>query len=358
MASPGYPLARRSDVTHTGNMTWYDVGVGSCGNISSSSEHIVALSPAHMGSVPNPNLNPICGSTITIEFEGQSVQATVLDTCPSCEANAIDCSSSVFKAVAPNGDGRVVVDWRFNDDGNDSPAPGGDLQPTPMVPDEALLQPPSSKIAGPISPPCTTSVSSVPNKAVIDERTSVVATTIAPAVGIEELTIVPTTTTIAMGDLPSWQPLEATVATTVPAISTIAVASTVTQMVTPQTVTDAQTTATTLPPVLVAVDSIEIETKTQRSTIEVTQSPTMAMAMSEVQASSTSSQSATISSSRVPIWPIMNGTTPATTTFIKTTPMPTRKPSPTPYTGKARAPGIAKAMLGLLLVLPIVAAML
>ncbi|KAK3670369.1 hypothetical protein LTR78_009722 [Recurvomyces mirabilis] len=373
MASPQYSLARRSDVTHTGDMTWYDVGVGSCGNISSFSEHIVALSPAHMGSVPNPNLNPICGSTITIEQSvlqgfGVVLLETYADTPvsrptgPSCGPNAIDCSSSLFKAVAPNGDGRVVVDWRFNDSGNDSSAPVGDLQPTPVVPNGALLQPPSPTIAGPnagfTSPPCTTSISSVPDKAVDEEHTSIVATIIAPAVSIEELTIVPSPTIFAMADLPSWETHEATIATIVPAISTIAVASTVTQMATPQTVTDAQTTATAAPAVVVVVDSIETINKTQRSTIELTQSPTTAEAVSEVQAPSTSSQIATISTSRVPMWPIMNGTTLIMTTFIKTTPMPTRKPSPTPYTGKARAPGIAKAMLGLLLALPNVAAVM
>jgi len=81
MAPPEYSLARHSDVTHTGDMIWYDVGVGSCGQISAPSEHVVALSPVHMRSVPNPNLAPVCGSTITIEFEGDPVQATVLDTC-------------------------------------------------------------------------------------------------------------------------------------------------------------------------------------------------------------------------------------------------------------------------------------
>ena len=37
----------------------------------------------------------------------RKVEATVVDTCMGCKAEDIDVSPALFKAVAPNGDGRV-----------------------------------------------------------------------------------------------------------------------------------------------------------------------------------------------------------------------------------------------------------
>ncbi|KAK5113694.1 hypothetical protein LTR62_003321 [Meristemomyces frigidus] len=80
----------------TGEMTWYDVGQGSCGLTSSPGEHVVAMSTAQMGVFPNPNLNP-SAVLLSLFVMGTHVLRRIL-----------------FEAVAPTSDGRVVVDWWFS----------------------------------------------------------------------------------------------------------------------------------------------------------------------------------------------------------------------------------------------------
>lgn len=62
----------------------------------------------------NPNTNPKCGSQISIHSpaSGQTVQATVVDTCVGCAMHDVDVSESLFLKI--NGGltaGRVPVDW-------------------------------------------------------------------------------------------------------------------------------------------------------------------------------------------------------------------------------------------------------
>ena len=68
-----------------------------------------------MNNPPNPNDNPLCGTSINIynPATGSTTQATIVDTCEGCAYEDIDVSPSVFEAVDPNGlnDGRIVVDW-------------------------------------------------------------------------------------------------------------------------------------------------------------------------------------------------------------------------------------------------------
>lgn len=62
----------------------------------------------------NPNTNPKCGSQIGIRdpASGQTVQATVVDTCQGCAMYDIDVSESLFASLAGGlSAGRVTVDW-------------------------------------------------------------------------------------------------------------------------------------------------------------------------------------------------------------------------------------------------------
>ncbi|GAB1729402.1 hypothetical protein NU195Hw_Modified_149t1 [Hortaea werneckii] len=114
-AAPASTADSAPGSTYTGDITHYSPGLGSCGWTSSSSENIVAIAHGIMDNGANPNNNPLCGQTITISYQGSTHQAKVVDTCPGCEDAAIDLSPSLFKAVAPNGDGRVHgVEWWFN----------------------------------------------------------------------------------------------------------------------------------------------------------------------------------------------------------------------------------------------------
>ncbi|KAI0434459.1 RlpA-like double-psi beta-barrel-protein domain-containing protein-containing protein [Xylaria sp. FL1042] len=92
--------------TFTGDITYYQPGLGACGETSTDSETVVALSPAqYTGN---------CGKTITITKDGKTATAKVVDKCPSCASGAIDVSSTVFKSLADMSVGRTTVTWSFD----------------------------------------------------------------------------------------------------------------------------------------------------------------------------------------------------------------------------------------------------
>ena len=67
-----------------------------------------------MANGANPNNNPKCGSKISIQSpaSGQTIPATVVDTCEGCAMYDIDVSDSLFTTVAGGLlAGRVTVGW-------------------------------------------------------------------------------------------------------------------------------------------------------------------------------------------------------------------------------------------------------
>ncbi|KAK5629027.1 hypothetical protein RRF57_004742 [Xylaria bambusicola] len=97
---------RSAAQTFTGDITYYQPGLGACGETSSDSETVVALSPAQY--------DGNCGKTITITKDGKTATAKVVDKCPSCASGAIDVSSTVFQSLADMSVGRTQVSWSFN----------------------------------------------------------------------------------------------------------------------------------------------------------------------------------------------------------------------------------------------------
>ncbi|KAI4284246.1 MAG: hypothetical protein L6R38_001577 [Xanthoria sp. 2 TBL-2021] len=111
-----FALLLLTPLTHayTGDMTYYDPGMGSCGIASGPNDDIVALSNAIMQNGGNPNANPKCGSMIGIwnPYTKKHYTAKVVDTCGACKPEDIDVSPALFKKVAPNGNGRVHgINW-------------------------------------------------------------------------------------------------------------------------------------------------------------------------------------------------------------------------------------------------------
>ncbi|CAK7273235.1 hypothetical protein SEPCBS57363_005553 [Sporothrix epigloea] len=105
-----------SSDSFTGDMTYYTVGLGACGNDQTGddmTEDIVAINVEQMGSQSNGN--PMCGQTITIQANGNTATATVQDKCMGCAYGAIDVSEKVFLAIFGDlGVGRAEVTWWFN----------------------------------------------------------------------------------------------------------------------------------------------------------------------------------------------------------------------------------------------------
>ncbi|ERT01643.1 expansin family protein [Sporothrix schenckii 1099-18] len=105
-----------SGTTFTGDMTYYTVGMGSCGTDQTGedlSQNIVAINVEQMGSQSNDN--PLCGKTITISANGNTATATIMDKCMGCAYGAIDVSEKVFTDIFGSLDaGRSPVTWWFN----------------------------------------------------------------------------------------------------------------------------------------------------------------------------------------------------------------------------------------------------
>ncbi|KAK7685468.1 hypothetical protein QCA50_011332 [Cerrena zonata] len=92
----------------SGDATWFHTGLGACGRHNVDSDHIVALSPAQYANGAH------CGQRITVHANGKTVDATVVDLCPSCASGSIDLSPSAFQQLANLDVGRLHnVNWNF-----------------------------------------------------------------------------------------------------------------------------------------------------------------------------------------------------------------------------------------------------
>ncbi|KAI1792194.1 RlpA-like double-psi beta-barrel-protein domain-containing protein-containing protein [Ganoderma leucocontextum] len=102
-----------------GNATTYDPGLGSCGVFSTATEFVVAVDAHTMrnfpgGAVSNPMLNPICQRKMKVTYNGKSVTAMIVDTCPAtkCKVGSIELSPPAFKRLAPLKAGRLEnITW-------------------------------------------------------------------------------------------------------------------------------------------------------------------------------------------------------------------------------------------------------
>ncbi|KAJ7155653.1 barwin-like endoglucanase [Mycena filopes] len=104
---------------YTGDGTFFEPGLGACGNWNTEQDAIVAVGhgvfDSYPGATPNPNLNPICGKQIKATYGGKSVVVTVEDRCGDCPGAAdLDFSPSVFARLADLDVGRLHgVKWVF-----------------------------------------------------------------------------------------------------------------------------------------------------------------------------------------------------------------------------------------------------
>ncbi|OGM40941.1 hypothetical protein ABOM_010340 [Aspergillus bombycis] len=108
------PLPTANGGPYTGDLTYYDPALGSCGITSSNSDLICAVShvlfdAASTGS--NPNANPLCGMKVRLKRGEASVDVTIVDRCTGCAVKDLDVSRAVFKKLADLDLGRVSVDW-------------------------------------------------------------------------------------------------------------------------------------------------------------------------------------------------------------------------------------------------------
>lgn len=108
---------------YTGDLTYYEPGLGACGITSTPDQHIVAIShTVYDTKTPggNPNANPLCGKKIraqhtTASGQTRTIDLTVVDRCVGCKPNDLDTTEPTFGQLAPDGNGRTSVTWAWLD---------------------------------------------------------------------------------------------------------------------------------------------------------------------------------------------------------------------------------------------------
>jgi hypothetical protein len=108
-----------SGKSYTGEMTYFTPGMGACGETSSETDHMVAVSMALFDQYTpngNPNKNPLCGKTVTIQGkDGASHEATIWDRCVGCAEADLDMPEAFFNTVTSHADGRAYgMAWSMN----------------------------------------------------------------------------------------------------------------------------------------------------------------------------------------------------------------------------------------------------
>ncbi|KAJ7679166.1 RlpA-like double-psi beta-barrel-protein domain-containing protein-containing protein, partial [Mycena polygramma] len=90
--------------------TYYDPngGTGACGWTIQNWDYAVAIGAGHWDGGTH------CGQTMTVNYNGASIQVTVADLCPGCQgSNGIDLTSGAIAGLDGNyvNDGVIGVTW-------------------------------------------------------------------------------------------------------------------------------------------------------------------------------------------------------------------------------------------------------
>ncbi|KAH7389292.1 hypothetical protein DE146DRAFT_663739 [Phaeosphaeria sp. MPI-PUGE-AT-0046c] len=88
------------------DITIYDNtgAAGACGKAITDTDMVVALAAPTWGKstydvMTGEATNPWCGQKIDIEYNGNHIQATIMDLCPGCSGSDIDLSLAAWKAL-------------------------------------------------------------------------------------------------------------------------------------------------------------------------------------------------------------------------------------------------------------------
>lgn len=110
------PLPTSHGGPWSGDLTYYDPGLGACGIESKDGDNIVAVSHLLFDAVSvgsNPNQNPLCGKMIRAKRPKGTVDLKVVDRCTGCQPRDLDITMKVFARLAEVDAGRVPVEWSW-----------------------------------------------------------------------------------------------------------------------------------------------------------------------------------------------------------------------------------------------------
>jgi len=98
-------------VTHVGRGTWFDVGLGNCGDWNVNSDPIVAIGINRYQESNGGNCNQWVHITNTAN--GKTTYAKTRDSCQSCDDNSLDMSPHTFEQLASLDVGVLKISWNF-----------------------------------------------------------------------------------------------------------------------------------------------------------------------------------------------------------------------------------------------------
>ncbi|KAL0071556.1 hypothetical protein AAF712_001413 [Marasmius tenuissimus] len=122
--------------------TFFDPGLGACGQTHSNADFIVALN------APQWDGGKHCFEMISIQYGGKTHSAQIVDLCPGCEFGALDMSRDLFSFFDSQDKGVIHGSWDFGSGGGG----GGGNAPPPQTTQE----PPKTTTQPPPPPPETT----------------------------------------------------------------------------------------------------------------------------------------------------------------------------------------------------------
>ncbi|KAF8968394.1 hypothetical protein BDZ97DRAFT_1655061 [Flammula alnicola] len=100
-------LAKRFSGTR---WTFYDVGLGACGQTNVASDFVRSIASTQFGSgYPGPH----CFEQIVMTYNGKTTTATIMDSCPGCPYGGLDLSRGLFDFFASEALGVLSGDWSF-----------------------------------------------------------------------------------------------------------------------------------------------------------------------------------------------------------------------------------------------------
>lgn len=101
---------------YAGDGTWYETGLGACGQVNTDTDYIAALGWGLFDQYTpgtNPNVNTLCGRKIRVSYQGKSVVVTAVDRCEGCKPYDLDLSPAAFSQLAHQDVGRIKITWEM-----------------------------------------------------------------------------------------------------------------------------------------------------------------------------------------------------------------------------------------------------
>jgi len=110
-AAPVEEHQLKKRVTHIGDATYYEPGLGGCGWVNGTSDYILAIALNRAYDANKSN----CGQwmRITNPVNGKSAWGQVVDFCVGCKYDDVDLSPTLFDLIANRDQGRLKVEWHF-----------------------------------------------------------------------------------------------------------------------------------------------------------------------------------------------------------------------------------------------------